>query len=54
MQQSLQTKLRTDREEAPPITSPCYAMYLLMLDMFKAFDTVDRAILLRDFKTTLR
>lgn len=35
------------------ITSQCYTMRLLMLDMSKAFDTLDRAILLKNLKSIL-
>ena len=35
------------------ITSQCYTMHFLVLDMSKAFDTVDRAILINNLKTIL-
>ena len=35
------------------ITSQCYTMRLLMLDMSKVFDTLDRAIPLKDLKSIL-
>ena len=33
------------------ITSQCYTIHLLMLHMSKAFDKVDRVMLLKDLKT---
>ena len=60
----VQVKLCTDREEVQHvfatkilpekvITSQCYAIHILILDMSKSFDTLDRAILLKKLKALL-